>query len=326
MNIDFAIIRKEADIYRSHGLHKEALELYAKFVACSAPMDPGTKSSIEKQIRLIELEMNRSDAGAIPELQADRIGLIEKGWRESAVESDLLLCAQDQHQLSACNQRNEAGIEDFDWLDGMADVYALVSNDKDQLSAESLNVRTIFADTKTPKVLLSQGAPERKRFHRDYALKSFLKSIVAFVLVGSVFFYFVDWFSEVSRHKGGEIVQKTAAIVIKKMPILVGSEPLVSTLPDNEMEDQSSVLSKEKTVILNTNPAVDPIKTQRVVRNLSSPTNDDKMTDEAPGGDFQKDGTSYSDTPAVGNTDPRAAPEEPDPASVIDFVLKKRGL
>jgi len=92
------------------------------------------------------------------------------------------------------------------------------------------------------------------------------------------------------------------------------------------MEDQSSVLSKEKTVILNTKPAVDPIKTQRVVRNLPSPTNDDKMTDEAPGGDFQKDGTSYSDTPAVGNTDPRAAPEEPDPASVIDFVLKKRGL
>jgi hypothetical protein len=161
-------------------------------------------------------------------------------------------------------------------------------------------------------------------FSSVHALKSFLKSIVAFVLVGSIFFYFVDWFSEVERDKSGEVVQKTVTMVIKKMPTLVGNEHL-STLPDNGMEDQSAMLSKEKAVIGDTQPAFDPVETQEAVRNLASPTNDDKLADGAPGDDFQIDGTSYSETPAVENTDARTSPEEPDPASVIDYVLKKRG-
>jgi len=264
MKIGFALIRKEADLYRSQGLHREALGLYAKYIARSANIDPATKSSIKKQIQVIESEMNCGDTKATRELSVDGSNLTEKSWGASST------------------------------------------------------------DTKTPKVLIGQGSPERKRFHRDHALKSFLKSIVAFVLVGSIFFYFVDWFSEVARDKSGEVVQKTVTMVIKKMPTLVGNEHLL-TLPDNGMEDQSAMLSKEKAVIGDTQPAFDPVETQEAARNLASSTNDDKIADGAPGDDFQIDGTSYSETPAVENTDARTSPEEPDPASVIDYVLKKRG-
>ena len=66
MKLGFALIRKEADTYRSQGLHEEALELYANFIACSAKIDPATNSAIEKQIQLIELEMNCGDTGADP--------------------------------------------------------------------------------------------------------------------------------------------------------------------------------------------------------------------------------------------------------------------
>ena len=96
MKINFSLIRKEADTCRSQGLHEEALELYAKFVACSAKIDPGTKSAIAKQIQLIEFEKSCVDTGANQELSADRIEPIKKSWGESAIESDLLLCAQDQ--------------------------------------------------------------------------------------------------------------------------------------------------------------------------------------------------------------------------------------
>lgn len=94
MKISLALIRKEADIYRSQGLHKEAHELYVKFLACSPKIDPGAKSTIEKQTQLIELEMNCGDTVAPQEPSADQIDLIKKGWGASASESDLLICAQ----------------------------------------------------------------------------------------------------------------------------------------------------------------------------------------------------------------------------------------
>ena len=174
-------------------------------------------------------------------------------------------------------------------------------------------------------MLLNQDSPKRKSFHRGYTVKSFFRIAVAFVLVGSISFYFVDLFSEVNRDKKGEVVKKSATIVIKKMPPLVGNEH-ISTLPDNGMEDQSAMLFKKKTVIGDTQPVVDPVETQEVGRNLSSPTNDDKIADGASDDDFQKEGTSYSEMPAVENTEIRTAPEELDPASAIDYVFRKRGL
>ena len=94
MKISLAFIRKEADTYRSQGLHKEAYELYAKFLARSPKIDPGSKSTIEKQARLIKSEMNCGDPVASQELSADQIDLIKKDWGASAGESDLLICAQ----------------------------------------------------------------------------------------------------------------------------------------------------------------------------------------------------------------------------------------
>ena len=324
MKIDFALLRKKADTYRSQGLHKEALQLYAKFVACSAKIDPGTKSFIEKQIDRIELEMKCGDTGATQELPADRIELIKKGRGKSAIKSDLILCAQGQHHPSGCNQRDEPHIEDSDWLDGMADIYALVANDKDHSSSNNLKGKSVFSDTTAPKLLLTQDSPKRKRFHRDYNVKSFLKGIAAFVLVGSIF-YFVDWLSDFKRDKSDETVRKAALTVFKKMPTVVNNND-TSTLPHNGMEDQSAMLPEETAVIGDTQPVVGAVEAQEVARNLSSPRDENKIADGTPGDDFQKDGTSYSEMSAVENSEARTSPKEPDPASVIDYVFKKRGL
>jgi hypothetical protein len=279
MKIGFSLIRKEADTYRSQGLHEEALELYANFIACSAQIDPGTKSAIAKEIHIIELEMNCGDTVANQELSGDRIEPIKKSWGESTIESDLLLCAQDQAQPAGCKQKDESDIKGLDWADGMVDIYALVSNDKDHSSFKNAKGKSVFLDTEALKVLLNQNLPKRKHFYRDYSAKSFLKSIVVFVLIGSIFIYFVDWFSEAKRDKSGEVVQKAPAIVFKKMPIFVSNEPKF-TLPNNGVEYQSAMLSKEEAVIGDTQPVVDPAEMQEVVKNLSSPTNDNKTADK----------------------------------------------
>jgi tetratricopeptide (TPR) repeat protein len=94
MKIGLVLIRKQADIYRSQGLHQEARELYSKFSACSTQIDPNTKVIIEKQLQLIDLEMSCVDTAAPQELSGDEIEIIKKGWGEAASGVDILVCAQ----------------------------------------------------------------------------------------------------------------------------------------------------------------------------------------------------------------------------------------
>jgi hypothetical protein len=325
MKTGFTLTRKKADTYRSQGLHEEALELYAKFVVSSAKIDPATKYLIKRQVQLIEEEMNRGDSGATQELPAERSALNKKGGRDLAIESYFSPSAEDKAQPPGRNQKDGTDIESADWLDPLADIYALVSNDKDEPFSENLNGKAFFNDSKESKMLLAKNPPKRKRFYRDYSAKSFLKSIVLFVLIGSIFIYFIDWFSQVKKDKSGEVGQEEPAIVFKKIPIFVSNEHK-STLPNNGVEDQSAMLFKEKVVTGDTQPVVDPAEMQEVVKNLSSPTNDNKTAANIPSDNFRKDGTSYSEMPAAENTDIRTVHEEPDPASVIDYVLKKRGF
>jgi hypothetical protein len=316
MKINFSLIRKEADTYRSQGLHEEALELYAKFVVGSAKIDPATKYLIKRQVQLIEEEMTRGDSGLTQELPAERRALNKKGGRDRAIESDFSPSAEGKAQPPGRNQKDETDIEGADWLDPLADIYALISNDKGKPFSEKLNGKAFFNDPEESKMLLAKNPPDRKLFHSDYTVESFIKGIVAFVLVGSLFLYFIDWFSEIERDRSGEVVQKAPTIVSKERPF---------TLPNNGEEDLSAKLGREGAVIGDAQPVVDPAKTQEEIRNLSSPTKDNKTADKTPRDDFKKEGTSHSVMPSIENKD-RSPPEEPDPASVIDHVLKKRGL
>jgi hypothetical protein len=325
MNTGFTLIRKKADTYRSQGQHEEALELYAKFVVGSAKIDPATKYLIKRQVQLIEEEMNRGDYRATQDLSAERSSLNKKGGRDRAIESDFSPSAEDKAQPPGCDQKDKTDIEGADWLDPLADIYALFSNDKGEPFSENLNGKAFFNDPEESKMLLAKNPPDRKRFHGDYTVESFIKGIVAFVLVGSLFLYFVYWFSEAKSDRSGEAVQKAPAIVLKEMPTIVSKERPF-TLPNNGKEDLSAKPGGEGAVIGDAQPVVDPAKTQEEIRNLSSPTNDNKTVDKTPRDDFKKEGTIHSGMPSIENKHATTPPEEPDPASVIDHVLKKRGL
>ena len=325
MKINFSLIRKKADTYRSQGLHEEALELYAKFVVGSAKIDPATKYLIKRQVQLIEEEMNRGDSGATQELPAERSALNKKGGRDRAIESDFPPSAEDKAQPPGRNLKDEADSEGADGLDPLADIYALVSNDKGEPFSENLNGKAFFNDPEESKMLLAKNPLNRKRFHSDYTVESFIKGIVAFVLIGGLFLYFVYWFSEANSDRSGKAIQKTPAIVLKEMPTIVSKERPF-TLPNNGKEDLNNKLGGENAVIGDAQPVVDSAEMQEVVKNPSSPTNDNKTADKTPRDDFKKEGTSHSVMPSIENKDTRTPPEEPDPASVIDHVLKKRGL
>lgn len=323
MKIAFALIRKEADACLSQGRPEEALGLYAKFITGSARIDPGTRSAIETEIQRIELKMNRGDAGATPEPSADRIDPIKGGWGTSAIQSDLPASLPDQVQPPGCSRKHESDTSALDWADGMFDIYALVADDKDRLSSEKLNGKASLNGAEDPKILLNRNSPARKRFHRTNTVMSFLGIMAAFILIGSILLYLVDGHSEIKQDKSAEVVQEAAKIVFKKTPALDGREHK-STFPDNGTGDQEATPSEAAVINEDVTSLVGPAETQAGIKVPSSPANNEKISQSPPSDEVDKDGTGYAEAPAVENNDTRTAPAEPDPASVIDYVLKKR--
>ena len=163
------------------------------------------------------------------------------------------------------------------------------------------------------------------RGQRDHRARSFSITLLAFVLVGSVFFYFVSWFSEVRRNRSDELVQAATIIVLKKLPPLVGSE-LVSILSNKGMQYQSAMRFEKKAVMEGGPPAVDSREIPIVVKKSLPPMQDDGARPGTPGGDLHADGTSYSELPKVENEDFSPSPEEPDPAAPIDYLFQKRRI
>ncbi|MFO7709063.1 MAG: hypothetical protein R6V84_12895 [Desulfobacterales bacterium] len=94
MKIGLALIRKQADVYRSQGLHREARELYSRFSDCATQIDPKSKAIVEKQLQLIDLELSCVDPAAPQELSGDQVEIIKKGWGEAESGVDVLVCAQ----------------------------------------------------------------------------------------------------------------------------------------------------------------------------------------------------------------------------------------
>jgi hypothetical protein len=87
------LAKKEAEIYRSQGLHKEALTLYEHLLSSSPNLDAGFKAAIKSQIQKIQMELDEHPADENQKLTLAEILRIKKGWGANAAENDLLVCA-----------------------------------------------------------------------------------------------------------------------------------------------------------------------------------------------------------------------------------------
>jgi hypothetical protein len=81
--ITFALIRREANTYRSHGLSEEDADLYKKLLSSSPNLSPEVRADIEYQLKQIDLEIG---CNALEECQAisdEQIAVIKQGWRDT---------------------------------------------------------------------------------------------------------------------------------------------------------------------------------------------------------------------------------------------------
>ena len=94
-----ALIRKEADTYRSQGLSQEALDLYKNLLASSPHIPPDIKAAIERQLQQIELEIGCAASEERQELSDEQIAVIKQGWGEHAAVEDIVTCAKSFYQV-----------------------------------------------------------------------------------------------------------------------------------------------------------------------------------------------------------------------------------
>jgi hypothetical protein len=148
-------------------------------------------------------------------------------------------------------------------------------------------------------------------------------ALPAFVIVGSLFFFFVNWFSEVKRDRIDAELERAALVVLKKLPAAVSTD-LVSIFSNTGTEYQSAAGLKEETAVRDAQPAVDLFGPQQKAKKLPSPSDDVRLITSTPSSNFQEDETSATELPDVEKINISVPPEEPDPALAIDYVFKKR--
>jgi hypothetical protein len=93
-----ALIRKEADTYRSQGLSQEALNLYKNLLASSPHIPSDIKAAIERQLQQIELEIGCASLEERQALSDEQIAVIKQGWGEHATVEDIVTCAKSFYQ------------------------------------------------------------------------------------------------------------------------------------------------------------------------------------------------------------------------------------
>jgi hypothetical protein len=97
--ITTALIRREADTYRSQGLSKEARDLYKNLLASSPHIVPDIKAAVESQLQQIELEIGCAAPEERQALSDEQITIIRQGWGEHATLEDILTCAKSFYQM-----------------------------------------------------------------------------------------------------------------------------------------------------------------------------------------------------------------------------------
>jgi tetratricopeptide (TPR) repeat protein len=94
-----ALIRREADAYRSQGLEDEALALLRRALSASPPLPADAKATIERQIRQIEAEQGGGSFDERQQLSEEQIAVIRCGWGDEASTDEFAVSAESLHKL-----------------------------------------------------------------------------------------------------------------------------------------------------------------------------------------------------------------------------------
>jgi tetratricopeptide (TPR) repeat protein len=126
--LTIAFTRREADLYRSHGLLEEARHLYRQVLDTSTTLGPSLAAPLQEKIGELEKELTELEIDISDVLSGRELSILRESWGDAHSPSDIGICASALRSIGLY----EAAIEEYgklvrlnqpqaDYIDGLTD-------------------------------------------------------------------------------------------------------------------------------------------------------------------------------------------------------------
>ena len=89
-----ALLKREAELYCTQGLHREAISVYQKLLATGSTLDPEVRKAAQCRVDQLTAELAALESGAEEAISTTEIDLIRGGWKDAGDACDLYNCAR----------------------------------------------------------------------------------------------------------------------------------------------------------------------------------------------------------------------------------------
>ncbi len=107
--LTIAFTRREAELYRSHGLLEEARQLYRQVMDEAGTLGPSLATSLQEKIRALEGELAELDVDLTDVVSERELCILREGWGDAQSPSDIYTCAAALGSIGLY----EAAIEEY---------------------------------------------------------------------------------------------------------------------------------------------------------------------------------------------------------------------
>lgn len=83
-----ALLKREAEVYRTQGLHREAINVYEKILAFGSTLDPEVRQAAQCRVQVLSRELAELESGPPDPVFPAEIDLIRGGWGEGGDPGD----------------------------------------------------------------------------------------------------------------------------------------------------------------------------------------------------------------------------------------------
>jgi hypothetical protein len=107
--LTIAFTRREAELYRSHGLLEEARQLYRQVLEEAGTLGPSLTASLQEKIGQLEAELAELDIDLSDVVSERELCILREGWGDAQSPADISTCAAALGSIGLF----EAAIEEY---------------------------------------------------------------------------------------------------------------------------------------------------------------------------------------------------------------------
>lgn len=149
--LTIAFTRREAELYRSHGLLEEARQLYRQVMDEAGTLGPSLTASLQEKISQLEAELAELDVDLSGVVSERELCILREGWGDAQSPDDISTCASALGSIGLY----EAAIDEYgrlvhlnqplaDYIEGLTDcIVAVYTPETIQAAVEAIAERNL---------------------------------------------------------------------------------------------------------------------------------------------------------------------------------------